>query len=105
MSEQNSIYNLKGELVGRFKHGVAWVVPDMKRLGEYDEEFVYDKEGSMIAKINEGYVLNIIGEELGNIIGNKIFVSGCNVGSFIGSPAAGAASIAFIFNCNGVRGS
>ena len=105
MSEQNSIYNLKGDLVGRFKYGVAWSSPDMKRLGEYNEEFVYDNKGSMIAKINEGYVLNIIGEELGNISGNKIFVSGFNVGSYIGSPAAGAASIAFIFNSGGSRGS
>ncbi|RYY75376.1 MAG: hypothetical protein EOO52_08185 [Gammaproteobacteria bacterium] len=84
---------------------MAWASPDMERLGEYDEEFVYGNDGSTIAKVNEGYVLNIIGEELGNILGNKIFLSGSNVGSFIGSPAAGAASIAFIFNCSGVRGS
>jgi hypothetical protein len=105
MSEHNSIYNLKGELVGRFRHGVAWSSPEVERLGEYDEEFVYDNEGLMIAKVNDGYVLNIIGEELGNISGNKIFVSGFNVGSYIGSPAAGAASIAFIFNSSGTRGS
>lgn len=105
MSEHNSIYNLKGDLVGRFRHGVAWSSPSMERLGEYDEEFAYDNNGSMIAKVNDGYVLNIIGEEIGNISGDKIFVSGCNVGSYIGSSAAGAASIAFIFNSDGTRGS
>ena len=44
MSEHNSIYNLKGELVGRLRHGVAWSSPELERLGEYDEEFVYDNE-------------------------------------------------------------
>lgn len=101
MSESNAIYNLKGELVGRFKHGVAWSVPNRERLGMYDEEFVYNNEGSVIAKVNDRCVINIVGEELGYISGNKIFVSGCVAGSFIGSPAAGAASIVFIFNNGG----
>ncbi len=66
MSEHNSIYNINGELVGRFKHGVAWSSPGMERLGEYGEEFVHDNDGAMIAKINDGHVLNIVGEELGH---------------------------------------
>ena len=104
MSEHNSIYNVKGELVGRFRHGVAWS-PNMERLGEYDEEFVQDNEGTMIAKINEGHVLNIIGEELGYISGKDIYVGNSKVGTYIGLPEAGAAAVAFIFNVSGTHGS
>lgn len=105
MSEHNTIYNIKGEVVGRFRHGIAWTSPNMERLGEYDEEFVLDNECTMIAKINDGHVLNIIGEEIGYITGTDIFVGKSKVGSFIGLPEAGAASIAFIFNVGATRGS
>ncbi len=105
MSEHNSIYNIDGELVGRFRHGVAWSSPNIERLGEYDENFIHDNEGNMIAKINNGHVLNIIGEDLGYISGKEIFVANNKVGSFIGLPESGAASIAFIFNSGGTRGS
>ena len=105
MSEHNSIYNINGELVGRFRHGVAWSSPERKRLGEYDEEFVHDNDGSMIAKINDGHVLNILGEELGYISGKEIFVGETKVGSFIGLPESGAASIAFIFDARATHGS
>ena len=105
MSEHNSIYNINGELVGRFRHGVAWSSPSMERLGEYDEEFVHDNDGTMIAKINNGHVLNIIGEKLGHISGKEIFVANSKVGSYIGLPESGAASIAFIFNVGGTSGS
>lgn len=105
MSEHNSIFDLNGELVGRFRHGVAWSSQNKERLGEYDDEFVYDNDGSMVAKVNDGSVLNIIGEEIGNISSNNIFVSGAKVGSYIGNQSAGAASIALIFNIGGTRGS
>ena len=103
MSEQNSIFNATGELVGRFRHGVAWSSPDMGRLGEYDSEFVYDNEKTVIAKINDGHVLNVIGEEIGYISGKEIYVDGSKVGSYIGLPEAGASAIAFIFNAAGTR--
>lgn len=105
MSEHNSIYNIDGELVGRFRYGVAWSSPGMERLGEYDEEFVYDNEGTMIARINDGRVLNIIGEELGYTSDKEIFVANTKVGNYIGLPESGAASIAFIFNVGGTRAS
>lgn len=105
MSEHNSIYNNRNELIGRFRHGVAWSSPNMERLGEYDEEFVHDNEGTMIAKVNDGHVLNIIGEELGYISEKDIFVGNSKVGRYIGLPEAGAAAIAFIFNKAGTRGS
>lgn len=59
----------------------------------------------MIAKINDGHVLNIIGEEIGYISGTDIFVGNSKVGSFIGLPEAGAAAIAFIFNEGATRDS
>ena len=105
MSENNSIYDIEGNLVGRFKHGVAWTYPEMERLGEYDEEFVYDNDGTMIAKVNEGHVLNIIGEDLGHVLGNEIFLGNSKVGSYMGLPESGAASIALVFNIGGARGS
>lgn len=101
MSEHNTIYDIKGELVGRFRYGVAWSCPSMERLGEYDQEFVYDNEGTMIAKINNTQVLNIVGEELGYISGKDIFVGTSKVGSYIGLSESGAAAIAFIFNSIG----
>jgi len=105
MSQHNSIFDLNDELVGRFRHGIACSTQNDERLGEYDDEFVYDNEGSMVAKISDGYVLNILGEEIGNISGNNIFVSGTKVGSYIGNQNAGAASIALIFNIPATRGS
>nr|WP_320012420.1 hypothetical protein [uncultured Desulfobulbus sp.] len=105
MSEQNSIYNIEGELVGRFRNGVAWSSPGMDRLGLYDQEFVYDNDKSIIAEINDGHVLNIIGEEIGHISGKVIFVGKSKVGTYIGLPEAGAAAIVFIFNRGGTRGS
>lgn len=105
MSEKNSIFNTEGELVGRFRHGVAWSSPEMDRLGEYDLEFVYDNDKSVIAKINDGHVLNIIGEEIGYISGNEIFVGDSKVGSYIGLPEAGASAVAFIFNKGSTQGS
>lgn len=105
MSEHNSIYDLNGVLVGRFKHGVAWSSQDEERLGEYDDDFVYDNDGSIIAKVNDGYVLNIIGEEIGNISSNNIIVNGAKTGSYIGYQSAGAASIALIFSKGATSGS
>ena len=105
MSEQNSIYDIEDNLVGRFRHGVAWSSPNMERLGEYDDEFIFDNDRNMIAKFNDGQVLNIIGEEIGHISGNEIFVANSKVGRYIGLPVCGAAAVALIFNIVGTRGS
>ncbi len=105
MSEQNSIYDIESKLVGRFRLGVAWSSPERNRLGEYDDEFVYGNDSSMLAKVNGNHVFNIIGEELGYIQRNEIFVFGEKVGHFIGSAAAGTAAIALIFNNKGAYGS
>lgn len=104
MSEHNSIYDLEGNLIGRFRHGVAWSSPVMERLGEYDDDFVFDNDRTMIAKVNDGHVLNIIGEELGYISGNEIFVANSKVGSFIGLSSSGTAAVALIFNKRGTCG-
>jgi len=103
MSEHNSIINLDGEIIGRFRHDVAWSSPNRIRLGEYDDDFVYDNEFNVVAKINSNVVSNIIGEEIGMIAGKEILVNGKVVGRFIGSKKAAAASIALIFNVDGTR--
>jgi hypothetical protein len=104
MSEHNLIYSQNDEKVGHFRFGVAWSTPDRIRLGEYDDEFVYDNESNVVAKINNGVVMNIIGEEIGMIAGKNIFVNGKVVGKFLGTSSAAAASIALIFNVEGTRG-
>ena len=98
MSEWNTIYNLDKEIVGLFSHGVAWTKKDRVRLGEYDDDFVYDNEMSVVAKICEGTVLDIIGETIGKIVGRDLFIADKKVGSFIGYECAGAAAIVLLFS-------
>ena len=104
MSEHNWIMNLDGETLGRFRHGVAWSSPNRVRLGEYDDDFVYDNEFNLVAKMNNDVVMNINGEEIGMIAGKDILVEDKVVGKFIGSSSAAAAAIALIFNIKGTRG-
>ena len=98
MSEHNWIYKKNGELVGHFRHDVAWLTPDKVRIGEYDEEFVYDRNSKVVAKYSNNLVMNMVGEEIGRIDKGKIYVGDKQVGSYIGKKAAAAASIALIFN-------
>ena len=105
MTEINSIYDNEGRLVGRFSDGIAWSSPENIRLGKYDDEFVYENDSSMLAKVCDDHVLNIIGEEIGRIHENKIYISHKKVGSFIGSVSAGTAAVALIFNKGAVNGS
>ncbi|BCD96477.1 hypothetical protein [Marinagarivorans cellulosilyticus] len=104
MSEHSSIYNVKGELVGRFRNGVGWS-SKMERLGEYSNEFVRDNEGNMIAKINGNHVLSMSNEELGYVLGKDIFVGNVKAGSYIGLAESASASIALLFNALGPHGS
>ena len=106
MSEPiTSIYDNSGKLVGKFKFGVAWASPKRVRLGEYDDDFVYDNNSSMLAKVNENHIINIIGEEIGYVSEGDIFVASTKVGKYAGSAAAGAAAVVLIFNKEAVYGS
>ena len=106
MSEPiTTIYNISDELVARFKFGVGWTNQNRVRLGSYDDEFIYDNESSMIAKVNHNHVLNIIGEEIGHVKEGEIFIAGKKTGKYIGSAAAGAAAVALVFNNEAVYGS
>ena len=102
MSEHNTIYDLKGTIVGHFRFGVAWSKDPRLRLGEYDDAggsgFVYDNDGNMIAKFADGTVLDQIGEPIGTFEGQKLIINGAIVGTCIGSSGASAAAIALIFN-------
>ena len=106
MSERiTTIYNISGELVARFKFGVGWTNKDRVRLGAYDDEFIYDNESCMIAKVNDNHVLNIIGEEIGHVNEGEIFIAGEKIGKYIGAASAGAAAVALVFNNEAVYGS
>ncbi len=95
MSEPiTKIYDSTDKLVAKIKFGVVWTNPERIRLGAYDDEFVYDNDSSMVAKINNNHVLNIIGEEIGYVNEEYIFVSDKKVGKYLGSAAAGAAAVA-----------
>ncbi len=98
MSEWNTIYNNSNEIIGTFRHGVAWSRITGDRLGEYDDEFVYDNESSVLAKIGETAILDIIGETIGHISEKELYVGEKKVGHFIGSYSAGAAAIVLLFS-------
>ena len=98
MSEWNTIYNLDDEIIGQFSHGVAWNKKDRIRLGEYDDDFVYDNDMSVLGKIAGDAVVDIIGDTIGEISGRELFISGKKVGHFIGSKSAGAAAVVLLFS-------
>ena len=106
MSEPiTKIYDNSNKLVAQFKYGVGWTSPERNRIGEYDDEFVYDNDSSMIAKVNNNYVLNIIGEEIGHVNEGDIIVNNKKTGTYVGAAAAGAAAVALIFNIEATHGS
>ncbi|MEE9338450.1 MAG: hypothetical protein V3U87_10245 [Methylococcaceae bacterium] len=99
MPELNTIYDNSKAIVGTFRHGVAWSRPDKKRIGEYDESFVYDNNTEVLGKISGNVVVDIMGNTIGYISGNDLYVSDEKVGSFIGSTSAGCAAIVLLFSC------
>lgn len=103
MSEWNTIYDNSNNIICTLRHRVAWSKQSGQRLGEYDNDFVYDNNGKVVAKICESRVLNIIGEEIGYISNKDIIVGNRKVGRFIGSTESAAASIALIFNTDETR--
>ena len=98
MSEWNTIYNINHEIVGTCRHGIAWSRPDNKKLGEYDDHFIYNKNKNIVGKIVGNQVVNLKGEPIGNISNKDLFVEDKKVGSYIGSKAAGFAAIALLFS-------
>lgn len=98
MSEWNTIYDNSENIVGIFRHGVAWKKETEERLGEYDEDFVYGNNTEVLGKILENVVVDIIGDEIGHISGKELYLSGKKVGSFTGSINAGLAAIVLIFS-------
>jgi hypothetical protein len=103
MAEMNSIYDKSGNQVGQFRFGVAWSKNPRVRLGEYDDDFVYGNDGTVLAKIGETAVVDIIGDTIGSISSNELFISNENVGTFIGSNCSGAAALVLIFSKYAVK--
>jgi hypothetical protein len=98
MAEMNTIYDLKGDIIGIFRFGVAWKKETGERLGEYDDDFVYANDGTMLAKIGETGVVDTIGDSIGEFKGREFWVAGKKVGEFIGNKGAAAAAIVFLFS-------
>lgn len=98
MSEWNTIYDLSDNVVGIFRHGVAWRKEPSEKLGIYDDDFVYTNDSEVIAKIAGNSVVDIIGDSIGEIKDNKLYIEGKQVGKFIGSKSAGAAAIVLLFH-------
>jgi len=97
MSETNLIYDLNDNIVGVFRHGVAWRKEPRERLGEYDDDFVYTNDTEMLAKISGNSVVDAIGDLIGEIKENNLYIEGKKVGKFLGSKCAGAAAIVLLF--------
>jgi len=98
MSEYNTIYDNSENIVGILRHGVAWDKDPEKRLGEYDDEFVYNNNTEVLAKISDNIVVDIIGETIGHISGKELYLAGEKVGNVIGSTSAGLAAIVLMFS-------
>ena len=111
MSEWNTIYSNTKEIIGIFRHGVAWKKETSERLGEYDETGIYDNNRSQIAKIEGDTVSSMDGKELGKIKEKEIkitpeltgtrkvmLVNGSEVGECIGLKEAAAAAIVFFWS-------
>ena len=68
-------------IVGIFRFGVAWSKEPRIRLGEYDDDFIYDNSTKVVAKIGENEVLDIIGDTIGHFTDRELFLAGEKVGS------------------------
>lgn len=98
MAEMNSIYDASGNQIGLFRFGVAWSKDPRVRLGDYDDDFVYDNDGNVLAKICDNVVLDIIGDTIGKITDDEIYIDDKKVGSFIGDKSSGAAALVLLFS-------
>jgi len=98
MSEWNTIYDTSENVIGIFRHGVAWRKEPRERLGEYDEEAIYSNNSELVAKIVGDKVLDTKGKLLGKIKGKDLYIDDTQVGKFIGKKSAGAAAIVFLFD-------
>lgn len=98
MSEWNTIYDNSDNIIGTFRHGVAWSRITGERLGEYDEDFVYDNESNVVATIGETAVVDINGDIIGHASGKDLYLNNEKVGHFIGSYSAGSAAIVLLFS-------
>ena len=109
MSEHNTIYNYKNELIANFRHGVAWSKNPRTRLGEYDNSHIYNNEGEKLAAIVGTTVISENGIELGVVEESEVeimpglmstkrilIVAGQPVGKCIGKREAAAAAIVFL---------
>ena len=97
MSEWNTIFDTSNEVIGTFRHGIAWCRKTGNRLGEYDEVGIYNNDRKIVAILKIDSVFSSSGEELGSISDKSIMVQGPVVGHFIGSKYAGAAAIPLLF--------
>ncbi len=98
MPEMNTIYDNSNNIVGIFRFGVAWSKEPRVRLGEYDDDFIYDNNTEIVAKIAGDKVLNTIGDTIGYFTEKELFITDEKVGSYIGNQSAGAAAIVLLFS-------
>jgi hypothetical protein len=98
MSEWNTIYDMDNNVIGIFRHGVAWRKEPRERLGVYDDDFVYNNDTEVLAKISGDSVVDIIGDLIGEIKNKDLYINGKHVGKFIGSKSAGAAALVLLFH-------
>ena len=101
MSEWNTIYDTSDNIVGVFRHGVAWRKEPKERLGEYDEKSIYSNESELVANIVDDKVVDDKGKIIGRIIGKDLYLAEKKVGKFAGNKSAGAAAIVLLFNHGG----
>jgi len=67
MSESSMVYNVDNEIVGVFRLGVAWKKAPRKRLGQYDENGIYDNNRKLLATIKDNKVVSVSQQVLGVI--------------------------------------
>ncbi len=109
MSEHNTIFNLRMELIANFRHGVAWSKNPRKRLGEYNRTEILSNDGERLAIIEGTTVYSIGGGMLGvveesdfelpsghTITKRVLTIEGQPVGECIGNREAAAAAIYFL---------
>jgi hypothetical protein len=109
MSESSVIYNVDKEIVGVFRLGVAWKKAPRKRLGEYDENGIYDNKRKLLATIEDNKVVSVTRSVLGVIREQDVQVSaeitnkkkilernGLVVGECVGTLEAAGAALVFL---------
>ena len=65
MSEWYTVYNSSRQIVGTFRHGIAFGRNPGRKLGAYDELGRYNLDGTQIAQIKNDSVFSMDGILIG----------------------------------------